>query len=260
MLENLLIEKQEDYAVLTINRPKALNALSNATVTELGVALRQLADDPEVRALIITGAGEKAFVAGADISELAALRDSSDGVRLSRKGQDVINLIERMPKPVIMAINGFALGGGCELAMAGDIRLAADTAQLGQPEINLGIIPGYGGTQRLPRLIGKGAAKLLLMTGERVKADEALRLGLVDRVVPAAELMAVARKMAKDLAGKAPIALAYIKECVNNGLEVDLDRALAIETSNFGIVSVTEDCREGLKAFLEKRAPVFQGK
>ncbi len=258
--ENIIVEREDNVAVITFNRPKALNALNRALMAELDAALDELAADDSVGAIVLTGAGEKAFVAGADISEFNDYGSASQAAAFALKGQAVLNKIENLPKPVIAAINGFALGGGCELAMACDIRLAADTARLGQPEINLGILPGYGGTQRLPRLVGRGQAKLLCLTGDHITADEALRIGLVDKVVPAAELMAEVRKLAGKLAGKAPVARALIKRAINVGLEGSLAEGLAFEASQFGLVFNTEDRVEGVNAFLEKRKPTWKGK
>jgi enoyl-CoA hydratase len=257
--ENLTLEREGPIAVLTINRPKVLNALSTTTMDELRRAVLEARHDAELRVLIITGAGEKAFVAGADINELA-VQTPAGGKEHALRGQHVFDLIENLGKPVIAAINGFALGGGCELALACTLRLAADTARLGQPEINLGIIPGYAGSQRLSRLVGKGVALDLLLTGRQVKADEALQIGLVNRVIPAAELMNEARKLAAELAAKAPIAVKYIIEAVNKGLEVSFDKGEFLEATLFGLVASTEDMREGTKAFLEKRKPDFKGK
>lgn len=256
--ENVLLEKDGAIAVLTINRPPVLNALNTATTDELRQALLDLRHDHAIRVVIITGAGEKSFVAGADINELAKQRPAQ-GKEFARRGQHIFDLIENMGKPVIAAINGFALGGGCELAMACTLRLAADTARLGQPEINLGIIPGYGGTQRLTRLVGKGVALDIMLTGRQVKADEALQIGLVNRVVPAAELMTEAKKLAAELATKPPIAAQYIIEAANRGLEVSFDQGQFIEATLFGLVASTEDMREGTTAFLEKRKPQFKG-
>lgn len=258
--ENLLIEREDGVAVVTFNRPQVRNALNRATLAELAQAIDELEADPGVRAVVLTGAGDRAFVAGADINELRAMGDAAEAQAFAAYGQGVFNRLEQMAKPVIVAINGYALGGGCEMAMACDIRLAADTAQLGQPEINLGIFPGYGGSQRLPRLVGRGAAKLMIMTGEMVSAQEALRLGLVDRVVPAAELLAVAKALAKNLASKAPVALALAKKAINTGLDYGLERAIAYEAELFGQVAETEDRREGTAAFLEKRKPEFKGR
>ena len=257
--ENLLVELDAGVAVLTINRPKVLNALNSATLDELRRALLSFRHDERVRCVIITGAGEKSFIAGADINELAVQTPVS-GREHARRGQHVLDLIESLGKPVIAAINGFALGGGCELAMACTIRIAADTARLGQPEINLGIIPGYAGTQRLARLIGRGRALDMLLTGEHVNASEAFRLGLVNRVVPAASVMEEARKLATTLAAKAPVAVRYILDAVNKGLDMPLAEAQTFEATLFGLVASTEDMREGTKAFLEKRKAEFKGK
>ncbi len=257
--ENLLVERDGGVAVLTINRPKVLNALNAPTLDELRRAILELKHDDSVRVVIVTGAGEKGFVAGADINELA-VQTPVTGREHGLRGQHVYDLIEHMGKPVIAAINGYALGGGCELAMACTIRIAADTAKLGQPEINLGIIPGYAGTQRLSRLIGRGCALELLLTGDQITAQEAYRLGLVNRVVPAAELMTEARKLAATLAAKAPVAMRYILEAVNKGLEMPFPQAEVFEATLFGLVASTEDMREGTKAFLEKRKAEFKGK
>ena len=256
--ENLLIEREGAVAILTVNRPKVLNALNTQTLDELRRAILALKHDEAVRAVVLTGAGEKSFVAGADINELA-VQSPTGGREHAIRGQHVFDLIEQMGKPVIAAINGYALGGGCELAMACTIRIAADTAKLGQPEINLGIIPGYAGTQRLARIVGKGRALELLLSGDQIAAQEAHRLGLVNRVVPAADLMAEARKLADTLASKAPIAMRYILEAVNQGLEMPLAQAQIFEATLFGLVSSTDDMREGTAAFLEKRQPAFKG-
>jgi enoyl-CoA hydratase len=257
--DNLLLERDGGVAVLTINRPKVLNALNAQTLDELRRAILELKHDDGVRVVVLTGAGEKAFIAGAGINELA-VQGPTGGREHAMRGQHVLDLIEHMGKPVIAAINGYALGGGCELAMACTMRLAADTAKLGQPEINLGIIPGYAGTQRLARLVGRGRALELLLTGDQISAAEAHRLGLVNRVVPAADLRAEARKLAAALAAKAPIAMRYILEAVHKGLEMPLPQAQVFEATLFGLVSSTEDMREGTKAFLEKRKAEFKGK
>jgi enoyl-CoA hydratase len=257
--DNLLLDRDGAVAVLTINRPQVLNALNAPTVDALRRAALELKHDPDVRVVILTGAGEKAFVAGADINELAVQRPV-DGKEHARRGQHVFDLIENLGKPVIAAINGYALGGGCELALACTIRIAADTARLGQPEINLGIIPGYAGTQRLARLVGKGAALDLLLTGRHITAAEALQVGLVNRVVPAADLMTEARKLASELAAKPPIAMRYIIEAVNRGLEMPLDQGQFLEATLFGLVASTDDMREGTAAFLEKRKADFKGR
>jgi enoyl-CoA hydratase len=257
--EHLLVEHDAGVAVVTINRPKVLNALNGATLDELRRVLLALRRDETVRCVILTGAGEKSFVAGADINELAVQTPVS-GRDHARSGQHVLDLIEHLGKPVIAAINGFALGGGCELAMACTIRIAADTARLGQPEINLGIIPGYAGTQRLARLIGRGRALEMLLTGDHVTAAEAFRLGLVNRVVPAASLMEEARKLASTLATKAPVAMRFIIDAVNKGLDMPLAEAQQFEATLFGLVASTDDMREGTKAFLDKRKADFKGK
>jgi enoyl-CoA hydratase len=259
ILDNLLLERDGAVAIVTFNRPAVLNALNAQTIAELRHLLLQFQTDDAVRVVVLTGAGEKAFVAGADINELARQTPAS-GRDLARSGQAVIDLIETLGKPVIAAINGFALGGGCELAMACTIRIAAENARLGQPEINLGIIPGYGGTQRLPRLVGKGRALELLLTGAPVSAAEALRIGLVNRVVPASELMTAVRGLAADLARQAPIAMRYILEAVNHGLEMPTADGLHLEATLFGLVAASDDMREGTRAFLEKRKPEFQGR
>lgn len=257
--ENLLVEHEAGVATVTINRPKVLNALNGPTLDELRRVILALKHDETVRVVVITGAGEKSFIAGADINELAVQTPVS-GREHARKGQHVLDLIENMGKPVIAAINGFALGGGCELAMACTLRIAADTARLGQPEINLGIIPGYAGTQRLARLIGRGRAMELLLTGDHVTAPEAHRLGLVNRIVAAAELKDEVRKLAAALAAKAPVAMRYIIDAVNKGLDMPLAEAQTFEATLFGLVASTEDMREGTKAFLEKRKAEFRGK
>ena len=257
--EHLLLERDDAVAILTINRPKVLNALNTATLDELRQALLALRDDEAVRVVVLTGAGEKAFVAGADINELS-VQTPTGGREHAMAGQRVLDLLEQLGKPVIAAINGFALGGGCELAMACTLRIAADTARLGQPEINLGLIPGYAGTQRLARIVGRGRALELLLTGDHVTAAEAHRLGLVNRVVAAGELMAETKKLAQALAGKAPIAARYIIDAVHRGLEMPLAEAQAYEATLFGLVSTTEDMREGTRAFLEKRRAEFRGR
>ena len=257
--DNLLVERDGAVAVITVNRPKVLNALNTQTLDELRRAILDLKADDGVRAVVLTGAGEKSFIAGADINELATQTPVS-GREHAMTGQHILDLIEQMGKPVIAAINGFALGGGCELAMACTIRIAADTAKLGQPEINLGLIPGYAGTQRLARIVGRGRALELLLTGDMVSAQEAHRLGLVNRVVPAADLIAEAKKLATTLASKAPVAIRYILESVNKGVEMPFAQAQVFEATLFGLVASTDDMREGTKAFLEKRKAEFKGK
>ncbi len=259
---NLLVDIDEEshVAVITINRADKLNALNRALLQELDSSLGEIAGDGRVRVLVITGAGSKAFVAGADIVEIASLDGQAAGADFARFGQGVFSKIERLTMPVIMAINGYALGGGCELALCGDIRLAADTAQLGQPEVNLGIIPGYGGTQRLARILGRDRAKGVVFTGERIGAEDAYRLGLVDRVVPAADLMDEACSLARSLAAKAPRALALAKIAINEGSELPLNQALDLEAELFGQAVETQDRKEGTSAFLEKRQPQWSGK
>lgn len=258
-LENISVERDGAVATVTINRPRVLNALNGQTLDELRRAMLALKHDAGVRVVIVTGSGEKAFIAGADINELS-VQTPTGGRDHAMRGQHVLDLIENMGKPVIAAINGYALGGGCELAMACTLRIAADSAKLGQPEINLGIIPGYGGTQRLSRLVGRGRALELLLTGDQISAAEAHRLGLVNRVVPSAELMGEARKLAQVLAAKAPIAVRCIIDAVNRGLQMPLADAQVFEATLFGLVSATEDMREGTAAFLEKRKAEFRGK
>ena len=258
-LENLLVERDGGVATVTINRPKVLNALNARTLDELRRTMLSFRRDADVRVVILTGSGDKSFVAGADINELSVQTPIS-GRDHAMSGQHVLDLIENLGKPVIAAVTGFALGGGCELAMACTLRIAADTARLGQPEINLGIIPGYAGTQRLTRLVGRGRALELLLSGDFVTAAEAHRLGLVNRVVPAAELMTEVRKLAASLATKAPVAVRYIIDAVNKGSDMPFAEAQNYEATLFGLVSTTDDMREGTKAFLEKRKAEFKGK
>lgn len=257
---DILVEVEGPVAVVTLNRPKVLNALRVALLAELSSALDRLQADPNVRAIILTGAGEKAFAAGADIGELNALGSASSGANQARMGQALTRKIERLSKPVIMAINGYALGGGCEIAMAGDIRIASETAKFGQPEVNLGLIPGYGGSQRATRLTGKGMAMLLCLTGETIDAREALRIGLVERVVPADRLLDEAKAIASAIASKAPLAIAACKRAINNGAHLSIDDALELEALEFGALVDTEDIKEGTGAFLEKRKPVWRGR
>lgn len=256
--QHLLVDRDGAVAIVTINRPDKRNALNSETMDELRRAILALKHDDGVRAVVLTGAGDKAFIAGADINELA-VQTPVGGREHAHRGQHVLDLLETMGKPVVAAINGVALGGGCELAMACTIRVAADTARLGQPEINLGLMPGYAGSQRLPRLVGKGRALELLLTGDAITAAEAHRIGLVNRVVPAAELMTAAKTLAASLAEKAPIAARYIIDAVNRGLEMPLAEAELYEATLFGLVSTSEDMREGTRAFLEKRKPHFKG-
>jgi len=257
--DTLLLERDGAIATITINRPKVLNALNSQTLDELRRALLELQRDADVRVVILTGAGEKSFVAGADINELA-VQTPTGGREHALAGQHVFDLIENLGKPVIAAVNGYALGGGCELAMACTLRIAADTARLGQPEITLGLLPGYAGTQRLPRLVGKGKAMEMILTGAPIAADEAQRIGLVNRVAPAADLMAEAKKLAAQLAASAPIAMRYIMNAVNRGVEMPFADACQYEAALFGLVASSEDMREGTKAFLEKRKPAFKGR
>jgi enoyl-CoA hydratase len=258
MFDNLHVARDGAVSVITINRPQVLNALNIPTLDELRRAILDITADRAVRAVIVTGAGDKAFVAGADINELAR-QQPNESKDYARFGQHVFDLIERAGKPVIAAINGFALGGGCELAMACTLRLAAEHARIGQPEINLGLIPGFAGTQRLTRLVGRGAALELLLTGRQITADEALRIGLVNRVLPAAALMAEAQTLAAALADKPPLAARYILEAVTHGQSVPFDQAQFLEATLFGLAASTDDMREGTAAFLEKRKPVFKG-
>jgi enoyl-CoA hydratase len=257
--DSLILARDGAVAVLTINRPAVLNALNAQTVDDLRRALLDLRHDEEVRAVVITGAGEKAFVAGADINELARQQPAA-GRDLAVRGQHVFDIIEHLGKPVVAAINGFALGGGCELAMACTFRFAADNARLGQPEINLGLIPGYAGTQRLARLVGRDRAMELVLTGRHVSAAEALAMGLVTRVVPAASLMDEALAFAAELASKAPLAVRYAMDAINRGLDMPFEQACAYEASLFGLATATDDMREGTRAFLEKRKPTFTGR
>ncbi|MGH9385633.1 MAG: enoyl-CoA hydratase-related protein [Vicinamibacterales bacterium] len=257
--DNLLLERDDAIAVVTFNRPKVLNALNSQTLNELETALNALEAEVNVRAIVLTGAGEKAFVAGADINELAVLTPIH-GQEHARRGQRLFDAIEHLGKPVIAAINGFALGGGCELAMACTLRIAADSARFGQPEVNLGLMPGYAGSQRLPRLVGKGVALEILLTGDMISAQRAYEIGLVNRVVPAAELMTESKKLAHLLASKAPIAVRYILGAVHHGMEAPFAEGEYLETSLFGTIASSDDMREGTKAFLEKRKPVWSGK
>jgi enoyl-CoA hydratase len=257
--ENILYEKKDGIAYITFNRPKVLNALNRQTIEELRSALLDAREDSKVRVLILTGAGEKSFVAGADISELAK-QTPVDGKEFSLYGQSVMHLLETIGKPSICAINGFALGGGCELAMCCSIRLASKTAKLGQPEVKLGILPGYGGSQRLTRLCGKGVAHELCLTGEMISAEEAQRIGLVNHVCEPAELMPAAEAMAKKIIANAPLAVRYCMEAIERGAEMPQEEGLYLEATLFGLCCATEDMREGTRAFLEKRTTQFRGK
>ena len=257
--DNLLVEHDGPVAIVTVNRPQVLNALNVATLDALAGAMVELQRNERIRVVILTGSGDKAFVAGADINELVEQTPTS-GREHALIGQHVFDMVENLGKPVIAAINGYALGGGCELAMSCTLRLAADTAMMGQPEITLGLLPGYAGTQRLSRLVGKGKAMELILTGAVVTADEAARIGLINRVVPAALLMVEARKLAGQLAENAPIAMHYIMSAINQGLEMPFADACAYEATLFGLVASTEDMREGTRAFLEKRKAEFKGR
>lgn len=255
---NIRLERRPPLAVITLDRPKALNALNAATLSELEAALESLANDAEVRVVLLTGAGGRAFAAGADIRELVELA-AEEGRAFSLRGQSIFRRIETLAKPVIACIQGFALGGGCELAMACALRIAADGARFGQPEVKLGIIAGYGGTQRLPRLVGRGAALKLLLTGAMIDAHEALRIGLVDEVVPAPELMSRAEALAQEIAENAPVAVAETLHAVDEGLNLPLELALMREAAGFGALCATGDKAEGTRAFVEKRPPAWKG-
>ena len=258
-LENVLYEKKGPVAYVTVNRPKVLNALSSRTWDDLHTAFEAARDDQTVRGVILTGAGDKAFIAGADIGDIATMT-AAEAQQSASHGQAVLELVENLGKPVVAAINGFALGGGCETAMACTIRLAVEHAKFGQPEVALGIIPGGGGTQRLPRLVGRGRALQLILSGEMIGADEAYRIGLVNEVVPAANLLPRAEAILNKIFSNAPIAIRYALEVVNKGLDTSQDEGFALEASYFGICAGTEDKKEGTSAFLEKRKPQFHGR
>ncbi|QIG94144.1 enoyl-CoA hydratase-related protein [Bradyrhizobium sp. 6(2017)] len=258
-LANVLYERRCAIAYVTVNRPRVLNALNAPTWLDLRTAFENAQNDPAVRGVILTGAGDKAFIAGADISGLARAT-AVDAERSSRFGQQVLDLIENLGKPVIAAINGFALGGGCETAMACTIRIAVEHAKFGQPEVKLGLLPGGGGTQRLPRLVGKGRALQLILSGGMIGAQEAYRIGLVNEVVPASDLISRAEAILSEIAANAPIAVKYALDAVNNGVETSQNEGLVLEASYFGLCAGTEDKREGTSAFLEKRAPHFAGR
>ena len=258
MFDNLLFAREGAVALLTLNRPQSLNALNAPLLDELRQAILQIREDSSLRAVIITGAGSRAFAAGADLKELSVLSPMAMQA-YAQTGQRVFDLVEHLGKPVVAAVNGFALGGGCELAMACTLRVAADTARFGQPEVNLGLMPGFAGTQRLPRLIGQGRALDLLLTGRQIDAAEALRIGLVERVVPAADVMTAARTIADEFAAKPPLAVRSILEAVQRGSETTFEAGQALEASLFGLVASTADMREGTAAFLEKRTPIFKG-
>src|SRR3984885_2907449 len=257
--ENILLEKKNAIAYVKVNRPKVLNALNGATIEELRGAFHDIKSDDSIRVVILTGIGEKAFVAGADISELAR-QDAVSAKQYAQRGQSVLNLIENLGKPVIACMNGFALGGGCELALACTMRLASENAKLGQPEVKLGIIPGYGGTQRLAQLVVKDLAMQMVLAGEMITAQEAHRIGLVNEVTTAAELIPRAEAIAAKIIANAPLAVQYAIEAVNKGMEMTLAEGLFLEAALFGVCCSTEDKKEGTAAFLEKRAAAFKGK
>jgi enoyl-CoA hydratase/carnithine racemase len=258
-LANVLYEKKGAIAYVTVNRPKVLNALNTPTWKDLRTAFEDARDDTAVRGVILTGAGNKAFIAGADISELAHVA-AFEAEQSSRFGQEVLDLIENLGKPVIAAVNGFALGGGCETAMACTIRIAVETAKFGQPEVTLGLVPGGGGTQRLPRLVGKGCALQLILSAEMISAQEAYRIGLVNEIVAAADLITRAEAILTKIASNAPIAVKFALEAVNKGMDTSQGEGLLLEASYFGLCAATEDKKEGTTAFLEKRAPQFRGR
>jgi enoyl-CoA hydratase len=259
IMENVRTENKDGILTITIDRAKVLNALNAQTVEEIGQAFDAARDDDSVKCVIVTGGGEKAFVAGADIGELAKMTPIA-GKQIAEKGQRVFRAIERFPKPVIAAINGFALGGGCELALACHIRIASEKAKLGLPEVTLGIIPGYGGTQRMARLLGKGKALELILTGDRIDAAEAERIGLVNKVVPADQLLAAAEEMGRTIASRGPLAVRAAIEAVMSGSEMPFDEGQILEATLFGLLASTDDMKEGMSAFLEKRAANFQNR
>lgn len=256
---NLILEREGELAILYINRPKVLNALNQETLREIKAAVTEFAEDRELEVMIITGSGDKSFVAGADIAAMRPL-NGNEGRDWAILGHEAFRSIELIQKPVIAAVNGFALGGGCELAMACDLRLASEKAKFGQPEVGLGITPGFGGTQRLPRLVGEGRAKELIYRANIIDAQEAYRIGLVNKVFPAENLLDEARKMAHEIASKAPLAVRYSKACVNRGMQSDIDTGLAIETDLFGLCFASADQEEGMDAFLEKRKADFEAR
>jgi enoyl-CoA hydratase len=257
--ETILYAKKEHVAYVTLNRPKVLNALNHTALTELNAAFEDASVDDDVRGVILTGAGEKAFIAGADITDVARI-GAVEAEAFTRAGQAVLNVIENLGKPVIAAVNGYALGGGCETAMACTIRLAAADAMFGQPEVKLGVIPGYGGTQRLPRLVGRGRALQLILSGAMISAQEAYRIGLVNEIVPRSELIPRAEAILAQITANAPLAIKFSLEAVNKGLETSLAEGLFLESSLFAICAATEDKKEGTAAFVERRAPQFKGR
>ena len=258
-LENVLYAEKDGIAYVTVNRPKVLNALNLPTWTDLRTAFEYARDSAEVRGIILTGSGDRAFIAGADINALAAF-DAFGAAESSRFGQDVLDLIENLGKPVIAAVNGVALGGGCETALACTMRIAVENAKFGQPEVKLGVLPGGGGTQRLPRLVGKGRALQLILSGEMINAQEAYRIGLINEVVPASNLIPRAEAILKQISANAPIAVGLALKAVNRGLEASQSEGLLLEASYFGLCAATDDMKEGTKAFLQKRAPQFHGR
>jgi enoyl-CoA hydratase len=257
--QTLLFEARDGIAFVTVNRPDKLNALNDQVMAELADAVERITTTSDVRGVLITGAGPKAFIAGADIGDLSR-QGPFDGKARAMRGQAVLRRLETCGKPVIAAVNGYALGGGCELAMACHLRIASDTAKFGQPEVKLGIAPGYGGTQRLPRLVGKGVALQLILTGEMIDAQEAYRIGLVNKVVPAAELLAESEKLLRGILAMAPLAVRLCLEAVDQGFEMTLDEGLLLEANHFGLLAATNDMKEGTQAFLEKRPPRFEGR
>ena len=257
--QTMLFEIKDGIAFVTLNRPDKLNALNDQVMLELADAAERIATEPDIKGAILTGSGPKSFVAGADIGDLSR-QGPFDGKARAQRGQAVLRRLETCGKPVIAAINGFALGGGCELAMACHIRIASENAKFGQPEVKLGIAPGYGGTQRLPRLVGKGVAMQLILTGEMIDAQEAYRIGLVNKVVPAADLLAESEKVMRGILTMGPLAVRLAMEAVDQGLEMSLDEGLLLEANHFGLLAATQDMKEGTTAFLEKRSARFQGR
>ena len=257
--ENVTVAREEGLGIVTINRPKALNALNTATLKELSLAFDEMAQAADVKVVILTGGGDRAFVAGADIPEMVSYAPF-EAEAFAALGQGVMFRIERLPKPVIAAMHGFALGGGCEIAMACDIRIASDKLRIGQPEVKLGVLPGFGGTQRLARIVGPGKAKEMIFSGDVYEATEALRIGLVDRVVPFEKLMEEAKKLAKTIASRGEVAVRLAKDAINAGMDVDIESGCMLERKAFGMCFASQDRVEGMKAFLEKREPKFSGK